>query len=179
VLDFEFDGVEPIFTGVVFSVERRHLRYDQQRFDREVVTHPGAVAIVAIDDMSQVILLEQFRAPIGERILEIPAGTLDVDGESGESAARRELIEETGLDPGEIEPLGVFLNSPGYSSQRTTIYLATQLTEVGREPVGIEEVDALIRRVDLVDAVEMVASGAISDAMTGLGILLASRHRRA
>ena len=176
---FELDRVEEIFEGHVFSVERRHLRLDGVAFDREVVTHPGAVAVLAIGADDQVVLLEQFRATTGRRIIEMPAGTLDVDDEDPLSAARRELIEEAGVDADELSELGVFLNSPGYSTQRTTLYLAEGLREVGRVPMGVEETEMDVVRIPLVEALSMVDSGEITDAQTVLGLLLLSRRRGA
>ena len=175
--EFELGDVEPIFEGHVFGVERRHVTGEGAAFDREVVTHPGAVAIAGIDPTGAVLVLEQFRATMGARILELPAGTLDVEGESPTSAARRELIEETGFHPARLEALGTFLNSPGYSTQRTTVFLATELTEVGRSPVGPEETAMVVRHLPLDEALTMVAEGAIHDAMTVIGLLLVARRR--
>lgn len=178
VVEFELDAVEPIFQGHVFGVERHRLRADGEPFSREVVTHPGAVAVVALTEEGHVLLLRQFRAPTRGRILEIPAGTLDVDGEGAVLAARRELIEETGFDPQHLEALGCFYNSPGYCAQRTEIFLATSLRFVGTAPSGVEELDMDVIAVPLDEARAFVRSGEIRCAITALGLeLTAARHR--
>jgi ADP-ribose pyrophosphatase len=175
VTEFALERVEPIFSGHVFGVERRHLLADGTHFVREVVTHPGAVAVLAIDEGGAVVLLEQFRATTGEHVYEIPAGTLDVEGEDPSAAARRELAEEAGLEPSRLRELGRFLNSPGYSTQLTTIFLAEGLTEVDRAPVGIEEAEMSVTRIPLDKALAMVEEGIITDAQTALGLLLCAR----
>jgi 8-oxo-dGDP phosphatase len=174
VIRFELDSVEPIFEGHVFGVERHHLLAGSEPFSREVVTHPGAVAVVAIDDEARVLLLRQFRAPTRGRILEIPAGTMDLDGEGSTEAARRELVEETGFEPSHLELLGSFYNSPGYCAQRTEIFLASSLRHVGAAPSGIEELDMEVVAVDLAEARAMVRAGEIVCAITALGLELAA-----
>jgi ADP-ribose pyrophosphatase len=179
VPEFELERIEEIFEGHVFGVERRHLRLDGVGFEREVVTHPGAVAVLAVDDDDLVVLLVQFRATTGRRIIEMPAGTLDVEDEDPLSAARRELIEEAGVEAEQLSELGSFLNSPGYSTQLTTLYLAEGLREVGRAPMGIEETEMDVVRIPLAEALAMVEGGQISDAGTVLGLLLLARRRGA
>jgi ADP-ribose pyrophosphatase len=171
--DFEISRVEPIFEGHVFRVERRFVDFGGVTFDREILVHPGAVAVIAIDDAANVVLLEQYRAAVDGAILEIPAGTCDIDGESLERTAHRELAEEAGLAAGSLELLGIFLNSPGYSSQRTALFLATQLEEGQRAPDGVEEAASRIIRVPLGVAVAMMESGRIEDSTTCLGLLMA------
>lgn len=171
---FALDTIEPIFQGHVFGVERHHLQADDESFSREVVTHPGAVAVVAVDAQGRVMLLRQFRAPTGGRILEIPAGTMDLDGEGAHEAAHRELREETGFDASQLVSLGWFFNSPGYCAQRTEIFLATELVEVGAAPAGIEELDMEVVALELEAARSMVRSGEIRCAITALGLGLAA-----
>jgi ADP-ribose pyrophosphatase len=174
MLRFELDSIEPIFAGHVFGVQRHHLLADGEAFSREVVTHPGAVAVVAITDDGSVLLLAQFRAPVGDRIFEIPAGTLDIAGEPATDAARRELLEETGYESKLVRSLGSFFNSPGYCDQRTEIFLATSLEFVGATPSGVEELDMKVLCLPLSEARAMVSSGEITCAITALALELAA-----
>jgi 8-oxo-dGDP phosphatase len=173
---FELVGADRLFTGFVFSLERRFVRYGGEVFDREVVTHPGAVAVVALDASGDVVLLRQYRASIDEVIYEIPAGTCDADGEDRASTAKRELREETGFDAESWECLGAFYNSPGYSSQATTLYLATGLTLGARAPAGIEETASEVAMMPLGDALSLVGVGKILDMTTALALALLSSH---
>jgi len=148
---------------------------------REVVHHRGAVAIVAIEFDStsgnpEVVLLRQYRTPVETEVLEIPAGTRDVAGEDPSGTARREPIEEAGLDCELPEHLGTFYNSPGFCDESTDIYLATGLSAVERQPDGAEEEEMTIERVALSDAIAMIDSGEIRDAKTIVGLTLASRR---
>jgi len=175
--DFSISHVEDIFQGFVFDVERRHVSLDGIAFDREVVVHPGAVAILALDKEDNVILVRQYRAAVEGSILEIPAGTCDIDGESTRETAERELLEETGFSATSFELLGTFLNSPGYSSQRTAIFLARHLREGSRAPAGVEEQASTVERIPLADVLQQIKDGTIVDQTTCLAALLvATRH---
>ncbi len=96
---------------------------DGEEFVREVVRHHGAVAVVAVDDQDHVFVLTQFRHPVAERLVELPAGLLDVAGEDPEAAARRELAEEAGLRAERWSVLVDVYTSPGISDERVRIYL--------------------------------------------------------
>jgi ADP-ribose pyrophosphatase len=148
-----------------------------EQFDREVVRHQGAVAIIALDADDHVILIEQYRASIGRREFEIPAGTCDVAGEAARRTAARELREEVGYEASSFELLGSFLNAPGYSDQRTLVYLATSLTKVDRAPEGPEETNATVHRIPFVEAIAMVDAGSIDEAGTVYGLLQVARRR--
>lgn len=174
---FAVDRSERIFSGFLVDVDRLRLSGQGSSFDREIVRHPGAVAVVPLHEDGSVTLVRQFRASVGERILEITAGTCDVLGEDLATTARRELVEEVGLAAGRLEQLGSFLNSPGYCDQRTVVFLATDLTEVDRQPEGPEETDAEVVRIALDHAISMVVAGDIADGTTAFGLLMAARHR--
>jgi 8-oxo-dGTP pyrophosphatase MutT (NUDIX family) len=145
-------------------------------FSRFVVEHPGAVAVVPVigDD---VILLDQYRAAVGGRVLEIPAGRLDVEGEPREAAAQRELQEETGFVTDDLRHLTDLWTAVGFSNERISIFLAEDITEGERNPVGPEEADAEIIRMSLGKALDLVISGVIDDAKTAVGLLLAANSR--
>lgn len=142
---------------------------------RDVVHHRGAVAVVALEG-DEVVLLRQYRTPVEAEVLEIPAGTRDIDDEDPAGTARRELVEEAGLACDSMEKLGTFLNSPGYCDELSHVYLATGLRPVPREPDGEEEEWMTVERVRLADALAMIDGGEIRDAKTIIGLLLTLRR---
>ena len=150
---------------------------DGSRFTREIVEHPDAVAVVAVDDQGRVALVEQYRQPLGERLLELPAGTLDVEGEGEVAAAHRELAEEVGLAAARLESLGTIWNSAGWSDERTHLYLARGLRAVDA-PDGFvatgEEADLDVHWVPLDELVARALDGRVTDAKTVVGALRAS-----
>ena len=145
------------------------------RITRDVVHHRGAVAVVAVDG-DDLVLLRQYRTPVEGELLEIPAGTRDVDGEDPAGTARRELAEEAGLACDSLEELGTFFNSPGFCDELSHLYLATGLRPVPRQPDGAEEEWMTIQRVSLDEAAAMIDRGEIRDAKTIIGVLLARRR---
>lgn len=147
------------------------------RFVREVVEHPDAVGIVALDGAGQVALVRQYRHPLGADLLEIPAGTLDVPGESPEDAARRELAEEVGLAAETLVPLGTLWNSAGWSDERTHLFLAPTTSPVavpeGYVPEG-EEVTMRIEWRSLASLLSDVRGGVIEDAKSVVALVRAA-----
>ncbi len=142
---------------------------------REVVTHPGAVAMVPVTADDQVVLVQQWRYAAGGPLLEIPAGTLE-PGEEPVTCAARELAEEIGCRAGRLEPLGSFFVAPGYSSERIHLYLATELQPAEGEPDADEAIEMLL--VPLAQAVAMARDGRIEDAKSIIGLLLAAERLR-
>ena len=137
---------------------------------RDVVRHPGAVAVVAIDK-DEVILVNQYRPALEAVTLEIPAGKLDVSGEERIDAARRELNEETGLDSKNLTLLSEFHNSAGFTDELTSIYLAENLVPTEAKAVSVEEEYLTVTRVSFEKALQFVAQGVITDAKTVIGLL--------
>lgn len=139
---------------------------------REVIAHPGAVAMVPLLENGDVVLVRQFRTAAGETLLEIPAGTLEPD-EAPDVAATRELQEEIGYRPGKLEHLTTEYTAPGYTSERIIIYLATGLSE---SRLAVDD-DEFIEHVTLPfdEALGRIASGEIQDGKTIIGLLLAAR----
>jgi len=145
---------------------------DGSTFERDVVRHPGAVAIAPIDADGNIVLVRQYRSAIDNHLWEIPAGLRDVEGEPLEETARRELLEEVGLTAGTITHLSSVHNSVGFCDEQIHIFLATQLTEVQRELTDSpEEVAMEIVRVPIAEAERMIISGEITDAKTIIGVL--------
>jgi 8-oxo-dGTP pyrophosphatase MutT (NUDIX family) len=144
---------------------------------RDVVRHPGAVAVVAVVDDS-VVLIRQYRAAVGDDVLEIPAGKLDVIGEDPEEAARRELAEEVGLEPGQLSLLADVWTAPGFTDERMRIYLATGCRPVERVPHGAEEEASAVVLVPLGEIGAMIDDGLVRDAKTLAGLLLVAGERR-
>ena len=148
---------------------------DGERFHRDVVRHPGAVSVVPVDG-DEVILVRQYRAPIDQLLLEIPAGKRDVEGEDPAVTASRELAEEIGMAAGSLQPLLSMHHSPGFCDEYQHIYLATDLREVPQARDGIEEQHLTIERLPFEVAVAQCCDGTITDAKTIVGILAAARR---
>lgn len=147
---------------------------------RDVVDHPGAVGIVALDAEDRVLLLQQYRHPVAALLWEPPAGLLDVEGEHPLEAARRELGEEAGLRAARWDVLVDYFTSPGSSSEALRCYLARDLTEVpaGERHEGEhEEADMPARWVPLEEAVGLVLAGALHNPTAVVGILAAATAR--
>ena len=143
--------------------------------ERDVVHHPGAVAVVAVDG-GEVVLVRQYRPVMEREMLEIPAGKLDVPGEDRQAAARRELVEEAGLYARYLVEMGRFHNSIGFCDEETTIFLATDTEPVASEAVSVEESYLTVERVLLDDVEAMIVDGALTDARTVIGLLQVLRR---
>ncbi len=149
------------------------------RRNREVVVHPGAVAVVPLRDDGAVLLVRQYRHAVGEICLEIPAGTLDrhADGslEEPAEACRRELLEETGYDATAWHPLGRFYSAPGFTTEELHLYLATGLVSVEgyAGPAADERLELVT--LDWRRALELAEQGDIRDAKTLVGLFRLSR----
>jgi len=158
-------------------------RADGSGGTRDVVGHPGAIAVLAVDDDGRLLLVRQWRIPAAEAMLEIPAGTLDViDGvvEDPDLAARRELEEETGHRAGTWRKLAEFWTAPGFATELMHLYLATGIAGADGDdrlqPDEDERLELLHATID--DAVAMVERGEIRDAKSILGILWLDRLAR-
>lgn len=167
-----------VHAGFRFTVnEVRYRAEDGSEFERDVVRHPGAVAVLPLHDDGTVTLVRQFRAALDDDLLELPAGIRDVAGEADVDTARRELIEEAGLDAERLEHLVTFHNSPGFCDETVGVFLATGLRAVADNRQGIEEEHMTIERISLHDALEMVSDGRITDAKTIIGLTLTAGRR--
>lgn len=164
------------YEGVIATVVSERFRYDDgSESDREFVLHPGAVAVVAHDD-EHVYLVRQPREAVGEeRLLELPAGKLDVEGEARLDCAKRELVEEIGREAGEWRELKRIYTSPGFAQEEVTIYVATGLSTVAdHEPDPEERIQIIPWPLERLD--EAIAE--CTDAKSLIGLLLFRAERR-
>lgn len=142
------------------------------RFDREYIWHTGAVAVLAVDDADRVLLIRQYRHPVGHRLWEIPAGLLDLEGEPPHVAAARELSEETGYVPKQLHTLVDLRPSPGGTDEVIRVYLATGVSESQEEFERTdEEAELVLRWAPLAEAVTAVLEGRITNGTTASALL--------
>lgn len=160
-----------IFAGrvVTLSVERVLLP-NGSTSDVEIVRHSGAVAVMAVDDYGQVLLVRQYRHAIKDWLLEIPAGKLE-PGEDPFECVARELEEETGFKPGKVEPLGWIWPTPGFSDEKIWLYLASELT-AGKQELEADEVLSVVR-MPLAEALAAARDGRICDGKSICALLRA------
>ncbi len=147
---------------------------------REIVRHPGAVVVVALDDDERVVLVRQYRHPVGRYLWELPAGLRDADGEPPLETAQRELAEEARLSARRWSLLTTSYSTPGFCDEMVLVYLAEDLAEAD-VPEGFtvehEELDMELARVPLADAVQQVFAGEIRNASAVIGLLAAAQVR--
>ena len=166
---------ERVYEGKLVKVNRLEVTLpDGKGAVREAVRHPGASAIVPVDGMGNVTLVRQYRAPIAQVLLEIPAGKLDYKGEDRLEAARRELREETGLTAENWVHLTDIVTAPGFCDEVISIYLATGLAAGEDEPDEDEFLNVV--KMPLKDLIGMAKRGEITDSKTLIGLLLAEKR---
>jgi ADP-ribose pyrophosphatase len=172
---------ETLSSRLVFEGRALKLRVDKVKLPsgrqttREIVEHENCVAIVALDDADNILLVRQFRKPVEKELLEIPAGGID-PGESPEDAVRREMREETGFLPREVVKLGGFYSSPGFCTEYLHLYLATDLVS---KPLQAEDSESIsLIRVPLAQIPGLITSGAICDAKSIAGLLAFREYQK-
>lgn len=176
--EFAVTGSELVYDGAVVA-----LRVDEVAMPgggaarREVVEHHAAVVIAAVDEDDRIVLIRQYRHPLGARIWELPAGLMDVAGEPAVEGARRELVEEAGLEASHWSVLADLAASPGFTDETLRVYLAEGLRRVDRPQAHDEEADLEVSAVPLAEAVAMVFAGEIVNAAAVAGILAVSAAR--
>jgi ADP-ribose pyrophosphatase len=169
-------GSERPYDGKVVSLRVDTVRFDDGReAKREVVEHGGAVAIVAVDNDGRLLLVRQFRTPVGDDLLEVPAGGIDA-GEEPEAAAQRELQEETGYRATRIRRLAGFWVAPGYCTEFIHVFVAEGLAESRLEADDDEAIT--VERLTLDESIAMISRGEIRDAKSIVGILAFDREAR-
>ena len=170
---------ELVYEGRVWDVRSDTIRYGDGEIVRQYVDHPGAAAVVALDDEGRVLLIQQYRHPIRHRDWEIPAGLLDIDGESPLETARRELEEEADLRAEEWTPLVSMFSTPGGNDEVIHIFLARGLSEVGHAHARVaEEADIRVAWLALTDAVTGVLKGRLRNGILATGVLAAAETLR-
>lgn len=160
----------------LFRIERLHLTSPHGAMSRDVLRHPGAVAVL-VDLGGRVLLIRQYRAPLGRAILEIPAGLPSPDDCGPEETARRELEEEVGVRAETLEPLVTINTSPGYSDEELRVYLAGGIVRVPRRPDGAEEHGAELVEMSREEALAAVEAAEITDSKTIVALLAWDRRR--
>ena len=174
-------GEETISSRVIFDGRAVRLRIDTVRATqgrettREIVEHADCVAIVAVNNDDNVLLVKQFRKAVEEELLEIPAGGIE-PGEDPVAAVQREMREETGYRPGRVELMGGFYSTPGYCTEYLYLYLATDLTH---SPLQAEDTDSIeLTPVPFGQIAELISSGRICDAKSIAGLAMYHEYRQ-
>lgn len=177
--DHRVVAAEVVYDGRVISVRKDRVTMPgDTTSQRDVVVHPGAVGVVALDEQGRVLLVSQYRHPVRRRLEELPAGLLDKPGEPALEAAQRELMEEAGLAAATWHVLVDALTSPGMTDEAIRIFLARDVRTVEREVQQHEEAEMTTEWIDLDLAVRRVLAGEIENAMAAVGVLAADRAAR-
>ena len=171
---------EAVFEGKVWDVVRDRVRFGGGELVREYVRHTGAVAVLAIDDEERVLLINQYRQPIGARDWEIPAGLLDVPGEDPLAAAKRELAEEADLEATDWTGPLTFHTTPGGSDETLHVYEARGLRATPAFDRTDEEAEIVLRWAPLDEVVAAVLDGRLHNGILMIAVLAAAgRNGRA
>lgn len=178
-LEPEVVSSEVVYRGAVWNVRSDTVRYGDGEIVRQYVEHPGASAIVAIDDDENVVLIQQYRHPLRLRDWEIPAGLLDVAGEPPLETAKRELAEEVDLVASRWQPLASLRTSPGGNDETVHLFLARGLSDAPQAFARAdEEADMRVARIPLADAVSGVLEGRLTNGILATGVLAAAEVLR-
>ena len=165
-----------VFKGRVVDLAVERVRLPNGNVcELELIRHPGAAAVVPVDEAGRVLLVRQYRHATGGWLLEVPAGKLD-PGEPPETCALREVEEETGHRPRDLAPLGWIYTTPGFTDEKIWLYLATGLTQT-RQDLERDEV-LTVERLPLAEAANRAESGDITDAKSVCALLRAARRLR-
>jgi ADP-ribose pyrophosphatase len=178
--DYEVLDSTDVYDGKVISLRRDHLSMPGDTTAwRDVVVHPGSVAVVALDDEDAVVVVRQYRHPIRRELDELPAGILDVAGEPALDTAKRELAEEAGIAADDWHVLVDLLTTPGMADEASRIFLARGLRDVDRDVQEHEEAEMTSFRVPLDELVTGVLSGRYENSLLIAGVLATDVARRA
>jgi len=165
-----------IYSGRVLKLEVDDvIEHNGAKGIREVIRHYGSVATLAVHEDGRIVLVRQWRHPVGASLWELPAGLLN-RGEEPKEGARRELEEETGLSPAAMEPIADFYTTPGFCDERMFVFRATRLTVVPPRPDDDEKIE--VKTCTLEEAQEMVRNGGIREGKTLVAVLLEALRRQ-
>lgn len=170
---------ETVYVGRIISVRKDVVSMPgETSSQRDVVEHPGAVGVVALDERGRVLLVNQYRHPVRRRLDELPAGLLDVEGEPALETAKRELAEEAGYAANTWHVLVDMLPSSGMTDEAIRVFLARDLREVDRDVQEHEELDMTTSWLDLGEAADRVMAGRLENGLAAVGLLAADRAAR-
>ncbi len=168
-IDPKVIGSRHVYAGRLFDLQVDELEFPNGVVaQREMIRHPGAVAMLPIDSEGRIMLVTQYRHSAGRRLLELPAGTLE-PGEEPAAAVARELQEEIHRKPGNMESMGGFYVAPGYCDEYIHLFLCTDLEE--SVLAGDEDEDIEVETLDRSEALAAIDDGRISDAKSIIGLL--------
>ena len=174
----EIESGETVFSGKVWDIRREVFWLDGVRITREFTDHTGAVAVLALDERDRVLLIKQYRHPLRVRDWELPAGLLDLAGESPLAGAKRELAEEADLVAEQWDLLSEFMSSPGGSNEVIRVYLARGVSAAPEVFERTEEEAAIeLRWVPLDEAVDAVLSRDVQNSILAIALLSATAGR--
>jgi len=168
-----------VFQGMIWNVVSETFEFADQTLTREYVEHPGAVAVLAVNAANEVLMIRQFRQPVRKYLWEIPAGLLDIPGESLEAAALRELHEETGYQSKKLSHLIDFFTTPGGNNEMIRIFMAQELEFVGR-PVNQEgeERDLQIEWIPFNEVLSSILQSEVKSPSAVVAVLAAAQISR-
>ncbi len=167
---------ETLYNGKIISLHIEDVELpDGNHAKRELITHPGAVAIIPITSEGKIILVKQYRKALNRTLVEIPAGRIEVD-EAPQLTAIRELEEETGMGAKKVTYLQSFATSPGFADEIIHLYIAEELFEIENPAAGDEDEFIELLEVTIAEAENLVATGEIFDAKTAFAILFAKHE---
>ena len=178
-MNFELLRSEKVYAGKIVNLVVDHVRYDSGNESvREIIEHPGGSVVLAVFENDDILLVQQFRYPIGGEVIELPAGKLDAK-EDPQHCAERELREETGYLAGRWAKLTTMMTTPGFCNERLHIFMAQDLS-LSPQGQSLEEGEQTIKllRIPLVEAIAMVERNEIVDGKSIAGIFIGERLLR-
>lgn len=165
---------EKIYEGKILNLRIDTVELPDKKYSkREIVEHPGAVAIIALTEENEIVLVKQYRKAIERELLEVPAGKLEI-GEEPKETAIRELKEETGYTAKKIEYLLEFYTSPGFTNEKVYLFLADELIEGEAQPEKDEYIEVIKLKLD--GLIELINKGEIIDSKTIVGAYIAKNY---